>query len=49
MNKTIEIEGKNIDDAIEADRIFTKLMGDDTESRKIFINENAEFVKNLDV
>jgi DNA gyrase subunit B len=39
----------NIDDAIEADRIFTMLMGDDTESRKIFINENAEFVKNLDV
>ena len=39
----------NIDDAIEADRIFTMLIGDDTESRKIFINENAEFVKNLDV
>lgn len=39
----------NIDDAIEADRIFTMLMGDDTESRKIFIHENAEYVKNLDV
>ncbi|MDY0023577.1 MAG: DNA topoisomerase (ATP-hydrolyzing) subunit B [Candidatus Izemoplasmatales bacterium] len=38
-----------IDDAIEADRIFTMLMGDDTESRKIFINENAEYVKNLDI
>jgi DNA gyrase/topoisomerase IV subunit B len=24
-------------------------MGDDVESRKEFINENAEYVKNLDV
>jgi DNA gyrase subunit B len=39
----------NIDDAIEADRVFTMLMGDDTESRKEFINENAEYVKNLDI
>ncbi|MDY0010358.1 MAG: DNA topoisomerase (ATP-hydrolyzing) subunit B [Candidatus Izemoplasmatales bacterium] len=39
----------NIDDAIEADRVFTMLMGDDTESRKDFINENAEYVKNLDI
>jgi DNA gyrase subunit B len=39
----------NIDDAIEADRVFTMLMGDDTESRKEFIHENAEYVKNLDV
>ncbi|MGD9761013.1 MAG: DNA topoisomerase (ATP-hydrolyzing) subunit B [Candidatus Izemoplasmatales bacterium] len=39
----------NIDNAIEADRIFTMLMGDDTESRKEFINDNAEYVKNLDI
>lgn len=39
----------NIDDAIEADRVFTMLMGDDTESRKEFIHENAEYVKNLDI
>lgn len=38
-----------VDDAIEADRIFTMLMGDDTDSRKTFIQENAEYVKNLDV
>jgi DNA gyrase subunit B len=38
-----------VDDAIEADLIFTMLMGDDTESRKTFINENAEYVKNLDI
>ncbi len=39
----------NIDDAIEADRVFTMLMGDDTESRKEFIHDNAEYVKNLDI
>ncbi|MFA7075178.1 MAG: DNA topoisomerase (ATP-hydrolyzing) subunit B [Candidatus Izemoplasmatales bacterium] len=39
----------NIDDAIEADRVFTMLMGDDPESRKEFIHENAEYVKNLDI
>lgn len=39
----------SIDDAIEADRVFTMLMGDDTDSRKVFINENAEYVKNLDI
>ncbi len=39
----------SLDDAIEADLIFTMLMGDDTDSRKTFIHENAEYVKNLDV
>jgi DNA gyrase subunit B len=38
-----------LDDAIKADQIFSMLMGDDVESRKDFINENAEYVKNLDV
>lgn len=38
-----------LDDAIEADRIFSMLMGDDVASRKEFIQENAEYVKNLDV
>ena len=38
-----------IDDAIKADQVFSMLMGDDVESRKDFINENAEYVKNLDV
>lgn len=39
----------NLEDAIEADRIFSMLMGDDVASRREFIQENAEFVKNLDV
>ena len=38
-----------IDDATEADRIFSMLMGDKVGPRKEFIEENAEFVKNLDI
>lgn len=38
-----------IEDAVEADRIFSVLMGDQVEPRKNFIIENALKVKNLDV
>ena len=38
-----------LDDAVEADRIFSQLMGDDVEPRREFIEQNAAFVKNLDV
>ncbi|MBR6593848.1 MAG: DNA topoisomerase (ATP-hydrolyzing) subunit B [Clostridia bacterium] len=38
-----------IEDAIEADEIFSILMGDNVEPRREFIERNAKYVTNLDV
>ena len=39
----------NVNDAMEADRVFSMLMGENVEPRKVFIQENATFVENLDI
>jgi len=39
----------DLEDAVEADRIFQVLMGDEVEPRRLFIETNAKFVRNLDI
>lgn len=39
----------HLEDAVEADRIFSILMGDKVEPRREFIEENAKNVRNLDL
>ena len=39
----------HLEDAVEADRIFSVLMGDKVEPRRQFIQENAKKVRNLDL
>ena len=38
-----------VDDAMAADEVFSRLMGEDVEPRREFIEQNATYVENLDV
>jgi DNA gyrase subunit B len=39
----------DLEDAVEAEMIFQRLMGDEVEPRRVFIEEKARFVRNLDI
>jgi DNA gyrase subunit B len=47
--ETRSMKQVSIEDAEEADRLFTVLMGDQVEPRKQFIQAHAAAVRNLDV
>ena len=51
---TMDIEKRvlrkiTVDDCLAADAIFEKLMGDEVDPRRKFIEENACYVQNLDI
>ena len=37
-----------VDDMVQADQVFSQLMGEEVEPRREFIAENAVYAKNLD-
>ena len=51
---TMDIEKRTlrkitVEDCMAADSVFSKLMGDEVEPRRKFIEENAGYVQNLDI
>ena len=50
MNPETRMIGKvHLADAEQADRVFSMLMGEDVEPRREFIEQNATFVRTLDI
>ena len=47
--ETRTMQRVEIDQAAYTDKLFQRLMGDDVEPRRAFIEKNAKYVKNLDV
>jgi DNA gyrase subunit B len=39
----------SMEDAVEADKLFAKLMGDEVEPRRQYLEANAKYVQNLDI
>lgn len=53
-NTTMNVDTRTLlsvtlEDAASADHIFSMLMGEEVESRRKFIEDNAKYVKNLDI
>ncbi len=48
-NETRTLLQVTLEDAATADHVFSMLMGEEVESRRKFIEENAKYVKNLDI
>ena len=51
---TMDIEKRTlrkitVEDCVAADAMFNKLMGEEVEPRREFIEKNAQYVKNLDI
>jgi DNA gyrase subunit B len=38
-----------MEDAVDADKLFSVLMGDEVEPRRQFLEANAKYVQNLDI
>ena len=48
INKRI-LRKITVEDCVAADAMFNKLMGEEVEPRRVFIEENARYVENLDI